>query len=65
MLNQLYSSGAISNSVLRKLEGLFQLRNGIAHGFSVPVVIDANVVLFVVETARRLLDDSRPARQTA
>jgi uncharacterized protein YutE (UPF0331/DUF86 family) len=63
MLNELVSSGVVSRSVFRDLEGLFQLRNIIAHGFSSPAVQPTDAQ-FLVDTARRLLE-SRPARQTA
>jgi hypothetical protein len=64
MLNELYSLGAISTSVLRELEGLFQVRSAVVHGFSAPAV-DPDAVRFVVDTARRLLGESQPAKQTA
>ncbi len=64
MLNELYSSGILSTSDLRHLESLFQLRSAIVHGFSVPVVEPA-AVQFLIDTARRLLAESQPARQTA
>jgi hypothetical protein len=65
ILNELYSAGVISTGVLRQLEGFFQLRNAIVHGFSSSVVVDATAVQFLVNTARRLLTESQPARQTA
>jgi hypothetical protein len=64
MLNQLYSSGGFSTSVLRKLEGLFQLRNVIVHGFATPTV-EASAVQFLVDTAHQLLTESEVAKQTA
>src|SRR5438876_5807559 len=64
MLNDLYSSGAISTSVLRDLERLFQVRSAIVHGFSAPA-IDPGAVRFLLETARRLLAGSQPVKQTA
>jgi hypothetical protein len=64
MLNELYSSGVLSTRVLRDLEGLFQLRSAIVHGFSAPVV-EPSAVQFLVDTARRLLTESKPAKQTA
>jgi hypothetical protein len=63
MLNELYSSGEISTSVLRDLERLFKLRSAVVHGFSVPAV-EPGDVRFLVETARRLLQ-SQPAKQPA
>jgi hypothetical protein len=64
MLNELVSSGVLSISVFRDLERLFQLRNIIVHGFSAPA-IEPGAVQFLVDTARRLLDEPRPAKQTA
>jgi hypothetical protein len=64
MLNELYSSGVLSTRVLRELEGLFQLRSAIVHGFSAPVV-EPSSVLFLVDTARRMLTESQPAMQPA
>jgi uncharacterized protein YutE (UPF0331/DUF86 family) len=59
------SSGAISHGTFRDLEGLFHLRNVLVHGFSAPAVEPSAVRFLVDNTARRLLADSRPARQTA
>ena len=64
MLNELYSAGVLSNSVLRDLESLFHIRTAIVHGFAEPA-IEASAVQFLVNTARRLLDESLPAKQTA
>jgi hypothetical protein len=64
MLNELYSAGVLSHRVLRDLEGLFQLRSAIAHGFAEPVV-ETSAVQSLVDTARRLLDEARLAKQTA
>lgn len=64
LLNDLYSSGAISTTLLRDLEGLFQVRNAIAHGFSTPAV-DPTAVRLLVDTARRLLAESQPVNQPA
>ena len=64
MLGELYSSGAISTSVLRDLEQLIQLRNAIAHGFAASGV-DPSAVRRLVETASRLLDESQLAKQPA
>ena len=65
MLNELYSAGGISTAVLRRLEALLQVRNALVHGFTAPVGVDDKGVLFLVDTARGLLADSQPARQTA
>jgi hypothetical protein len=59
MLNDLYSSGILSHSEFRDVEGLFRLRNIIAHGFSVPE-IGQGVVTFLCDTTRRLLEESKP-----
>ncbi len=36
-----------------------------AHGFSVPIAADARGVQILVDTARRLLAEPQPAKQTA
>jgi hypothetical protein len=64
MLNELYSDGALQNSDFRHLEELFGARSAIVHGFTIPV-IEGSDVLFLVETARRLLDESRFTKKTA
>jgi hypothetical protein len=64
MLDDLYSSGAISTSVLRELERLYQVRSAVVHGFSAPAV-DPSAVRYLVDTARRLLVESQPVKQTA
>jgi hypothetical protein len=64
MLNELFSAGVFNNRVFRELEGLFQLRNRVVHGFSTPDVSESTV-RFLVEIARRLLDEPAPAKQTA
>jgi hypothetical protein len=64
MLNELFSSGVLSNSVFRDLERLFQLRNVIVHGFSAPPV-EGGAVRLLAETARQLLEESRSVKQTA
>jgi hypothetical protein len=64
MLSDLYSSGAISTSVLRNLERLSQVRGAIVHGFPATAA-DAGAVRFLVDTARRLLAESQPVKQTA
>jgi hypothetical protein len=40
------------------------VRSAVVHGFSAPAV-DPDAVRFVVDTARRLLVESQPAKQTA
>jgi hypothetical protein len=59
MLNDLYSSGILSHGEFRDIEGVFRLRNIIAHGFSVPEFGDGAVTL-LCDTARRLLEESKP-----
>ncbi len=59
MLNDLYSSGILSHSEFRDLEGLFRLRNIIAHGFSLPEIGDG-AATFLCDTTRRLLEESKP-----
>ena len=64
MLNELYSGGVLHGSDFRDLEGLFQTRSFVVHGFTTPV-IEKSSVQFLVSTARMLLDKSRVARKTA
>lgn len=64
LLNELVSSGAISNSEFRELERMLEIRNVIVHGFAAPGVERSQVEL-LVETARRLLHESEPVKQTA
>ena len=64
MLNELFSAGVFSNSVFRDLEGLFQLRNIIVHGFAAPQFPPSSVD-FLLSTARQLLEVPPQAKQTA
>jgi hypothetical protein len=64
MLNELFSAGIFSNSVFRHLEGLFQLRNIIVHGFAVPQ-FPSSAVEFLLSTAAQLLEAPPQAKQTA
>src|SRR5262249_41438666 len=64
MLNELFSAGIFSNSVFRDLEGLFQLRNIIVHGFAVPQ-FPTSAVEFLLRTANELLETPPQAKQTA
>jgi hypothetical protein len=64
MLNELYSSGIIPTADFRKLEGLYQPRNAMVHGFRYPKV-EPSAVQFLIETARRLLAESEAAKQPA
>lgn len=64
MLNELFSAGVFSNSKFRDLEGLFQLRNIIVHGFAVPPFSPSAVEL-LLHTASELLEPFPQAKQTA
>lgn len=64
MLNELFSAGIFSNSAFRDLEGLFQLRNLIVHGFSTPPFKDS-AVESLLRTAAQLLEPLPPAKQAA
>ncbi len=63
MLNELLSTGVLSNSVFRDLEGLFQARSAIVHGFTT-VPIERSAVTFLLENARKLLDESQTVQKT-
>jgi hypothetical protein len=60
LLDELYASGAISTGVLRDLERLSRVRGALGRGFA-----DPGAVRFLVETARRLLAEAQPVKQTA
>ena len=64
MLNELYSAGVLQSSDFRDLEGLFQARNVIIHGFVSPVIADGSVQ-FLIKIARGFLDESRAIKKTA
>lgn len=64
MLNELLSAGALSNGVFRDLEGLFQARSAIVHGFTMPI-IEPGAVNFILDVARKLLEESKPVKQPA
>lgn len=64
MLDELDSNGLLESSVLRGLEGLYQSRNAIVHGFTSPM-IESSAAQFLVETARVLLGESMAAKLTA
>jgi serine/threonine protein kinase len=64
MLNELLSAGAFNNSVFRDFEGLFQARSAIVHGFTMPV-IERSAVTFLLDLARKLLEESKLAKQPA
>jgi hypothetical protein len=64
LLNELFSAGVFNNREFRDLERLSQLRNIIVHGFSVPD-FPLSSLEFLLDTARRLLTESQPAKKTA
>ncbi|VTR96731.1 Uncharacterized protein OS=Bacillus cereus H3081.97 GN=BCH308197_0973 PE=4 SV=1 [Gemmata massiliana] len=64
MLNELLSTGGFSNSEFRDLEGLFQLRNIIVHGFAVPQ-FQNSAVEFLIRMAKQLLEAPPQVKQTA
>ncbi len=64
MLNELISSGDLSHSEFRDLEGLSNLRNIIVHGFAVPE-IDQGAISFLADTARKLLAESKPVEKAS
>ncbi len=59
MLNELYSSGSLSEEEFRRVESLFRLRNEIVHGFK-PTAVEPGIVPFVADLTRRLVDESQP-----
>lgn len=58
MLNELVSSGVLSQGEFRDLEGISRLRNIIVHGFSAPET-GYGAVTFLSDIARRLLAESK------
>jgi hypothetical protein len=64
MMNELLSAGAFSNSVFQDLEGLFQGRSAIVHGFTMPI-IEPSAVNFILDLARKLLEESKQVKQPA
>ncbi len=64
MLNELYSSGALTPDDFRELEKALQLRNEIVHGFSSQAV-DAGAVQSLSDIARRLLAESEKPHAVA
>jgi hypothetical protein len=59
MINELYSSGALSEEEFRRVQALFGLRNEIVHGFK-PSAAEPSIVPFVADLTRRLVDESQP-----
>ena len=64
MLNELYSIGILTADEFHQLEKLSLLRNQIVHGFSSPNS-DAGGVEFLSTVARRLVEESKYAKQPA
>ena len=64
MVGELHSSGPFSREEYNRLESIYLVRNEIVHGFDAPNVA-ADDVRFLVETGRRLLEESQPAKQSA
>lgn len=64
MLNELYSSGILSTEEFPRLERVYRLRSEISHGFAAPS-LEPGDVQFLVETANRLLMESRMVKQSA
>ena len=64
LVNELFSSGGLTPSEFREIEGVFRLRNIIVHGFSAPE-ISPNIVAFLISTARRLLEESKQHQPVA
>lgn len=64
MMNELVSSGVFPISIFRELEGVYQTRSAIVHGFTTPV-IETGTVNFLLDVARKLLDESKPIKQSA
>jgi hypothetical protein len=62
LLNELYSSGVFSEDEFLQLEKLSHLRNQIVHGFSSSTSIP-EAVQVLIDTTRRLLDESQAAEQ--
>ena len=64
LLNDLYSDGLLPAHVFRELESLFRARNALVHGFTIPTVEERDV-RFLIEAARKLLDETRKAKKSA
>jgi hypothetical protein len=64
MITELFSAGALSPDEFPRLEMSYRLRSQIAHGF-VPQHFDAGYVQFIIDTARRLLEESHNSKKTA
>jgi hypothetical protein len=64
MMNELLSAGALTMGKFRDLEGLFQTRSAIVHGFRTSI-IEPSAVKFILEVARELLEESNRVKQPA
>jgi len=64
MLNELYSEGVFSTEDFPRLESAWKMRNEIVHGFAAPTV-EPETVQFLLQTAKRLLKESKPQKQPA
>jgi hypothetical protein len=64
MLNELYSTGIFSTEEFPRLEKAWKLRNEIVHGFAAPTV-DPETVQFLLQTAKRLLNESKAEKLPA
>ena len=64
MVAELHSSGPFTGEENSRLGRIYLLRNEIVHGFAAPNV-EAGDVRFLVDTGRRLLEESQPAKQSA
>lgn len=64
MINELFSSGVFTPSEFREIEGFFNMRNIIVHGYSVQKVNPLSV-RSLISIARRLLDESKQREPAA
>lgn len=64
MMNELYSSGALTGPELRRLESLTRTRNQLVHGFT-PHTPDQGAIAFLSELARRFLHEAQSPLQPA
>ena len=64
LVGELHSGGPLSGEEYTQLGRIYLLRNEIVHGFAAPNV-EAGDVRFLVDTGRRLLEESQPAKQSA
>ena len=64
MLDELLSSGVVSYQSFGELKRLSQLRSILVYGFAPPAV-EPDVVHFVIDGTRRLLEEARATAQSA